>query len=299
MPRALLYYYDKDLWIEFFKKLGVHIIISNKTTKQTIKDGEKIAPNETCLALKIYLGHIIELKDKCDYILIPRIFSLEKHNQVCTNFNALYDLANNLFDIKILNYNVDISTNNYQMLGFLKLGEKLGFSYIKTYNAYKYAEKIKKMKRKKQEEEQRKLLSSEKIKILLAGHPYNLYDNLIGNNVINFLEQNNITILFSNKIEEEKIEEEYKKISPDIHWTYNKELVASVNYYENFVDGIILISSFPCGPDSLMNEQIIHKIKKVPVITLIFEDLNNEAGMITRLESFIDILKNLKEEKNE
>ena len=185
------------------------------------------------------------------------------------------------------------------MLGFLKLGEKLGFSYIKTYNAYKYAEKMKKMKRKKQEKEQRKLLSSEKIKILLAGHPYNLYDNLIGNNVINFLEQNNITILFSNKIEEEKIEEEYKKISPDINWTYNKELIASVNYYENFVDGIILISSFPCGPDSLMNEQIIHKIKKVPVITLIFEDLNNEAGMITRLESFIDILKNLKEEKNE
>lgn len=242
---------------------------------------------------------MIELKNKCDYILIPRIFSLEKHNQVCTNFNALYDLANNLFDIKILNYNVDISTKNYQMLVFLKLGEKLGFSYIKTYNAYKYAEKIKKMKRKKQEKEQRKLLSSEKIKILLAGHPYNLYDNLIGNNVINFLEQNNITILFSNKIEEEKIEEEYKKISPDIHWTYNKELIASVNYYENFVDGIILISSFPCGPDSLMNEQIIHKIKKVPVITLIFEDLNNEAGMITRLESFIDILKNLKEEKNE
>ena len=48
-----------------------------------------------------------------------------------------------------------------------------------------------------------------------------------------------------------------------------------------------------------MNEQITHKIKKIPIITLIFEDLNNEAGMITRLESFIDILKNLKEEKNE
>lgn len=185
------------------------------------------------------------------------------------------------------------------MLGFLKLGEKLGFSYIKSYNAYKYAEKIKKMKRKKQEETQKNLLLSKKTKILLAGHPYNLYDSLIGKNVIDFLNQNDITILFSNKIEEEKIQEEYKKISPDIHWTYNKELIASISYYEDFVDGIILISSFPCGPDSLMNEQIIHKIKKVPIITLIFEDLNNEAGMITRLESFIDILKNLKEEKNE
>ena len=53
---------------------------------------------------------------------------------------------NNLFDIEILNYNIDISTNHYQMLGFLKLGEQLGFSYIKAYTAYKYAEKIKNMK---------------------------------------------------------------------------------------------------------------------------------------------------------
>lgn len=43
------------------------------------------------------------------------------------------------------------------MLGLLKLGEQLGFSYIKAYTAYKYAEKIKNMKRKKQEEEQKKI----------------------------------------------------------------------------------------------------------------------------------------------
>lgn len=301
IPRALLYYYDKDLWIEFFKKLRQDIIISRKTNKKIIEDGTKIAPNESCLALKIFLGHIIELKDKCDCILIPRIFSLEKHHQVCTNFNALYDLVNNLFEIDILNYNIDISTKNYQLLGFLKLGENLGFSYIKSYNAYKYAEKIKKMKRKKQEQEQEKLLqtSTNQIKILLAGHPYNLYDDLIGKTVIEFLTENNITILYSNRIDHAKIQEEYPKIAPDIHWTHNKEIVASTKYYEDYVDGIILISSFPCGPDSLMNEQIAHKIKKVPIITLIFEDLNNKAGIITRLESFIDILKNLKEEKND
>ena len=82
------------------------------------------------------------------------------------------------------------------MLGFLKLGEQLGFSYIKAYTAYKYAEKIKNMKRKKQEEEQKKLLTSNNIKILLAGHPYNLYDSMIGKTVIYFLTQNNITIFY-------------------------------------------------------------------------------------------------------
>ena len=73
--------------------------------------------------------------------------------------------------------------------------------------------------------------------------------------------------------------------------------MASVNYYKDKVDGIILISSFPCGPDSLSNELIIRKVKNIPIISLVFEDLNSETGIITRLESFIDIIKNLKEIK--
>lgn len=297
----MLYYYDKDLWIEFFKNLGIDVIISPNTNKKIVDSGTKLAPSEACLSLKIYLGHIIELKDKCDYILIPRLYSLKKNEQVCTNFNALYDLVNNLFDVNILNYNVDISTKNYQLLGFLSIGEQLGFSYIKSYKAYKYAEKIKRMKQKKQELLQQKEIeeNKNKIKILLAGHPYNLYDSLIGKSVIDFLKGNNITILYSDKINHELVDEECRKISTDIHWTHNKEIVASTKYYEDIVDGIILISSFPCGPDSLMNEQISHKIKKVPIITLIFEDLNNDAGIITRLESFIDILNNLKESSHE
>lgn len=297
----MLYYYDKDLWIEFFKNLGIDVIISPNTNKKIVDSGTKLAPSEACLSLKIYLGHIIELKDKCDYILIPRLYSLKKNEQVCTNFNALYDLVNNLFDVNILNYNVDISTKNYQLLGFLSIGEQLGFSYIKSYKAYKYAEKIKRMKQKKQELLQQKEIeeNKDKIKILLAGHSYNLYDSLIGKSVIDFLKGNNITILYSDKINHELVDEECRKISTDIHWTHNKEIVASTKYYEDIVDGIILISSFPCGPDSLMNEQISHKIKKVPIITLIFEDLNNDAGIITRLESFIDILNNLKESSHE
>ena len=297
----MLYYYDKDLWIEFFKNLGIDVIISPNTNKKIVDSGTKLAPSEACLSLKIYLGHIIELKDKCDYILIPRLYSLKKNEQVCTNFNDLYDLVNNLFDVNILNYNVDISTKNYQLLGFLSIGEQLGFSYIKSYKAYKYAEKIKRMKQKKQELLQQKEIeeNKDKIKILLAGHPYNLYDSLIGKSVIDFLKGNNITILYSDKINHELVDEECRKISTDIHWTHNKEIVASTKYYEDIVDGIILISSFPCGPDSLMNEQISHKIKKVPIITLIFEDLNNDAGIITRLESFIDILNNLKESSHE
>lgn len=144
------------------------------------------------------------------------------------------------------------------------------------------------------EKEQERVLKTNNIKILLAGHPYNLYDDLIGQTVSKYLLENNISLIYSDRINHNIIDEECMKLSTDIHWTHSKEVVASINYYHDKVDGIIIISSFPCGPDSLSNELVARKIKNVPTINLIFEDLNSEVGIITRLESFIDILKNIK-----
>lgn len=294
-----MYYYDKDFWLEFFKNLGVKTVISDVSNKQILDNGTNLANSEACLSLKLYLGHIVNLKGKCDYVLVPRLFSINRHEQVCTNFNALYDLVNNLFDIKIINYNIDLTTHNYKLPEFIKIGKSLGFSYKETYKAYRDAENISLLKRNKEEIKQQYNLNNENLKILIAGHPYNLYDDLIGKVVTNFLEKSGITIIYSNKINHLIINSECAKISTDIHFTHNKEVMASINYYKDKVDGIILISSFPCGPDSLANELVSRKVKNIPVISLIFEDLNSEAGVITRLESFVDIIKNLKESIHE
>lgn len=52
-----------------------------------------------------------------------------------------------------------------------------------------------------------------------------------------------------------------------------------------------MLSSFPCGPDSLVNELIIRKIK-LPIINLVIDDTNSFTGIETRLESFLDIINN-------
>lgn len=286
------------MWINFFKYLNYNIIISSPSNKKILENGSKLSNDESCLSLKLFLGHILDLKDKCDLIFIPRLFSIKKEEQVCTNFNCLYDLTKNLIDIKLIHYNIDLTKNKTKLKAFIDLGEQLGESYINSYKAYKYAIKTSNKIRKDKELTQEKKLKTNNLKILLAAHPYNLYDNLIGKTIINYLEKNNITIIYSDCIKKELIDSECKKISKDIHWTHSKEVIASINYYQDKVDGIINISSFPCGPDSLSNEMIKHKIKDIPLITLIFEDLNSETGIITRLESFIDIIQNIKEKKN-
>ena len=292
IPRALLYYYDKDLWIEFFKKLRQDIIISRKTNKKIIEDGTKIAPNESCLALKIFLGHIIELKDKCDCILIPRIYSIEKKEQVCTNFNALYDLVRNVYPkVSIINYNVDAKHHHSEENGFIHLGKQLGFSKKESKNAYKIAKKKEKEHNQLLEDQGRKKIQSKKTKILLLGHPYNLEDDLIGKRIISYLKDKDIEIIYSYEVPKEKVNTCVQKISPKVHWTMNKELLASFIYFKDHVDGTILLTAFPCGPDSLTNEMILRKKGKNKVLLLTFEDLNSDVAILTRLESFLDMLK--------
>ena len=292
LPKALLYHYYSHLWKAFFDELKISYIESNDTTTKTLILGKEKSIDESCLALKIYLGHIEELKDKCDYILVPRIYSLVKTEQVCTNFNCLYDLVRNTFpDIKILNYNIDLKHHHSEKSAFLKIGKELGFSIIESLNAYNKAKEIENNYYKNEEKKAKDALKSNKTKILLLGHPYILKDNLIGKNITNYLEKNNISLIYSYQMPRDLIEFNCNKISEKIHFTMNKKLLSAFNYFKDKVDGTIILTAFPCGPDSLANEMIIRKKKQNPILLLTFEDLTNNTAVITRLESFLDMLK--------
>ena len=292
LPKALLYHYYSHLWKAFFDELKISYIESNNTTTKTLILGKEKSIDESCLALKIYLGHIEELKDKCDYILVPRIYSLVKTEQVCTNFNCLYDLVRNTFpDIKILNYNIDLKHHHSEKSAFLKIGKELGFSIIESLNAYNKAKVIENNYYKNEEKKAKDALKSNKTKILLLGHPYILKDNLIGKNITNYLEKNNISLIYSYQMPRDLIEFNCNKISEKIHFTMNKKLLSAFNYFKDKVDGTIILTAFPCGPDSLANEMIIRKKKQNPILLLTFEDLTNNTAVITRLESFLDMLK--------
>lgn len=117
IPSGLSYYYFDELYKNFFENLGLEVI-NSKTNKDIIKRGINIANDEMCLSLKIYLGHIDYLKDKCDYIFIPVIKSFGLNDQMCANFFSVYDIVNNLFDVKILDSIIDYQNNKNELNSF-------------------------------------------------------------------------------------------------------------------------------------------------------------------------------------
>ena len=132
-------------------------------------------------------------------------------------------------------------------------------------------------------------LSSSKTKILIIGHPYNVFDELIGKQVTNYIDKLNCEVIYSHLFDQVNIEDITSKYSKSLYWKYSKENIYSLKYIEK-IDGIIFLSTFPCGLDSLVNELVIRKIEK-PYLNLIIDDLGGTAGIETRIESFIDIFE--------
>lgn len=300
IPRALLYYRYNTLWESFFHELCFQTVTSGITNQSILEQGRIFVVDEACLSMKIFMGHVASLIGKCDYLFIPRIESLDPHEKVCTNFMALYDLVHNLFpDVALLSYNIDVKHHDGELLAFLNLGKQLGKSKLEVLRAYQKAKEIEEQKHLNLIDYQKVLLKQDQLKILLVGHAYNLHDKLIGGPISDYLKKEQVCVLYSDRYDRNRTDEDVDHLSKDIYWTFNREVLASLWYHHKKVDGIILVTTFPCGPDSLANEMCLRKIKDVPITNIIIDELNSEAGLITRLESFIDIIKERKASRYE
>ncbi|MDD3341434.1 MAG: acyl-CoA dehydratase activase-related protein [Bacilli bacterium] len=290
IPRGLYFYFFKDLYIKFFENLGVEVLISPPSNPSILNEGTKESVDEMCLPMKMMLGHISYLKDKCDYIVLPRIDNYGFSNQTCTYFLALYDIVNNMGDFKLLNYNIDEAHGQDETDGFLKMGRILGFRDADTLKCYRNAKEYAESKKRKMWLQNYKNLSKKNKKILLISHPYNLYDEMIGKPIVKYLESLGVTIIYSDAFDPTLARDKAKQISKELYWIYSKEALGSIPLSRERIDGMIFLSSFPCALDSLAYELAMRKVKK-PYLYLTIDDVHSLTGIETRIESFIDIIE--------
>lgn len=290
IPRSLFYYHDGEVWISFFKSLNINYIISNETNSRIMSLGNKYATDEMCLSMKNYIGHVASLVGKCDTVLVPRIDNYGRNDQTCTNFLLAYDLIRNLFPINIITYNINLENKETEENAYIKIGNELGFSRQESLAAYHNAITDSTFQKEKKIIKNIDKLDSKKIKILLISHPYNTYDEFIGKPIIKILMDLNVEIIYSDLFHYDITNPLSKRLSDTIYFKYNKDLIGSILICESKIDGIIFLSSFPCGPDSIVNELVMRRIKK-PYLNLIIDDMDSQVGFETRIESFVDILE--------
>ncbi len=294
IPRALLYYRYKTLWETFFRELGHEVVVSPMTDKLIMEAGNKCCIDENCLSSKLFMGHVAALEGKCDAVFVPRIANFGKEGIFCSRFEALYDMAANIFrdrNIRFIECDVDEFQKKSEAQAYIGLGVELGAAKEQATQAYVKALTAQRQACRHSQDKQDARLKEDKIKILVIGHSYNLHDAYIGLPIINALKELDVIPLLADAVELDYARKNYTSICKDVPWIMNRELLGAIHHYHDYVDGIVLITAFPCGPDSMLNEMIIRRVKDRPILNLLLDSQDGSAGIETRLESFVDIIR--------
>lgn len=315
IPRALAFYNFYPFWYGFFTDLGIKIVLSDKTTKKTLSDGSALVVSETCLPVKVYVGHVLNLLGKgVNTIFAPSIQSIAPKIYNCSKIRGLPDIIRNVVkrDFTIIEPTLDKSENKQGLYEFLIEAVKpFGITDIKkikkaSKNGWKVFNNFQIMvksgipyKMALQYALEDKVIISNEIKpypinVAIISHGYNLYDDRVSMKIFEKLENLDVKVYTAEQLSFEQMNEGINSINSKLYWANEYEITGAASHYiqDNKIDGIIAINAFGCGPDSMMLERVAKFAKKnsKPFLNLSIDEHTGEAGFVTRIEAFIDML---------
>ena len=317
LPRALMYYRYGALWTAFFEALGREVVLSRPTDRAVAERGSALANDECCLASKIYLGHVDELRGRCDGVFVPSLANVGQHRSFCTKFQALPDLVSNTFEegeLRVVSCLVNQKKRPAMDESFEALALQFGASPKEAKHAWKEASKAQERVERDAAAAQTQALEDIEaarraaeapvpadaaagkapeppLAILLAAHPYVARDPYLGGVIVDLLQQMGATVLFSDETDRRRAFKASEDFSETMPWIVNREIVGSIMMLGPQVDGIVLVSAFPCGPDSMTDDAIVRCMQGKPILNLTVDAQSGTAGLETRIESFVDILR--------
>lgn len=289
IPKGLLYYKYYPFLQTFYSELGAEIVTSVDTNKKILDEGVKYCVDEACLPIKIFHGHVSSIKDKCDIIVIPRIMQLRKREYICPKFCGLPEMIlNNIPNMPRAITEPIYATTEIKLLDWVKVAGKTvtndNFKIKKAFYKALNAQSNHKTGIKDENYE---------LNVALSGHPYNIYDNYVNMNVVKKLNKLGVGVITEEYVDDKIIESEVKSLYKKPFWTFAKKnygfTVNAMNRLD--VNGIIYISSFNCGIDSVTIELIKNKTEDYPLLVLKVDEHTGEAGLDTRIEAFVDMIE--------
>jgi predicted nucleotide-binding protein (sugar kinase/HSP70/actin superfamily) len=323
IPRGMSFYSNYPFWYGFFSSLGFKIVLSDPTTKQTMSEGSALVVTETCLPIKIYLGHILNLINKkgVKNIFVPSLQSIAPKIYNCSKIRGLPDLVRNVVkgDFRIIEATLDKSAKNQGLYAFLKEAvapfgitntdeiKKASKQGWKVYNNFMVMMKSGMNYKKAMHYALTGKVfienneNSAPINVALIAHGYNIYDERACMKIFDKLEKMDVNVFTSLQLTDEQMEEGITSLGQHRYWANEYEMTGTAGHYmkDNKIDGIITLNAFGCGPDSLMVDRITRKAKETskPMLVLTIDEHTGEAGFVTRLEAFIDMLYRKKRSK--
>ncbi|MHB8780081.1 MAG: acyl-CoA dehydratase activase-related protein [Candidatus Geothermincolia bacterium] len=315
IPSGLLFYRYFPLWRSFLEELGAEVVESGETTKSILAHGVTKAENDSCLPVKVFYGHALALKDKVDALFIPRLVSVERRTHTCPKMLGLPDMIRMAEDEMppIISPTIDVQQgflHNYRAiyeLGSLFTSRpsrilRAGAASWRHHRDYQehLARGLK--PRDAMSGNGASLSQGRHLRVAVMGHHYNVFDSFTTMSLLDRLHGMDVDVVTADMIPEEIRQEELETLPRDIYWSYERDVVGAILacVRRQFVDGVIFMISFACGPDSIVQvvvEQERRAAGDLPMMSMVIDEHTGEGGFVTRIEAFIDLLRRKKRQE--
>ena len=284
IPRAFYFYAYPGLWEAFIHALGHEPVLSAPSGRGTLERAAPWTESEHCLPHKIFDGHVAELRDRVDAILVPRVLSMTAGFVCCAKFGAMPDACavGSAGGVRLLVPTVD-ANNGGLPHALRELGRELGASKETIHEAIPAALAVLEVQRKRLTNANAQLPAK---RILLLGHPYTLHDPLVSDVVQRKLARMGHAVEIMDFARDAGV--------PDgLRWcTFHKMERTLRELSVGDYLGVVQIVTFNCGADSVLADSLRRTCaqRDLPYMSLMVDEHSGRAGVETRLEAFVDSL---------
>jgi predicted CoA-substrate-specific enzyme activase len=309
IPMALISWQYLPMFSRFLKALGFEVVLSGQTDKRLIRIGVESVTAQPCFPVKVAYGHITELLEKkVDFIFLPSIvssmasFPQNKHNQICPYvqsfaYQARASFAGRLGRTKIITAPVRLGEGKSLIRkSFVALGRELNVSASQARRAMEEALAAQAGFEDALVDKGKEILSrigpNQRIFVLVS-RPYNGCDDGMNLQLPRKLAELGAQIIPMDMLEMSSAKLTDPSLHENVYWSYGQRILraAEIIRRDPRLFGIYL-SNFSCGPDSFISTFFKDIMGCKPCLQLEIDEHSADAGVLTRLEAFLESLKN-------
>ncbi|MGI9862161.1 acyl-CoA dehydratase activase-related protein [Moorella naiadis] len=332
VPRALFYYYYAPWWETFLENLGAEVVVSPPTSKEILDLGVGLAVAEACLPVKVYYGHAAWLAPRVEALFVPRLVSVEQKSFICPKLMGLPDMLRAAIKDcpPVIAPTVDLARRPKEGLraAIRATARALGAGNREALQAAALAGARYREWLARQREggpylgnsvpvgnwEQPPLTigggapvdyplkhgsrpvadTDISLAVGIVGHSYLLYDRYLGMDIPGKVARLGGRVVLPENIDPTLGEAACRQLPKRLYWTLGRKIMGTALHLmeKEEIAGLIHLTAFGCGPDSLVGdlaERYAHRLGK-PFLLLTLDEQTGEAGVATRLEAFMDML---------
>ncbi len=307
LPFCMATYEWGPFWFNVLRDLKIRVLLSEPTTNQIVKLGLESVVSEPCFPIQVAHGHIrwlIEEK-KTDLILVPNYISSpgpidDKPSFFCpwnqtlpfiTRVAPFISEHRQRMVSPTLWFNHGVRAvarairESFRQAGIRRSLHEVesavehGLSAMDAFNQNLMGAGRQALAA---------IAETNEHGILLLGRPYNIYDKGINLDVVTKMRKYYGANVIGLDFLDLKDNRDISRYNENMYWSYGNKILAAAAFVKDLPQlHIVYITNFKCGPDSYI-KHFITEASGRPFLTLQFDGHNNDAGMLTRCEAYLD-----------